>query len=138
MGLHCSWREWGCLKSGEVSPLHGYCESAYHQVQRAAACSSLLRFSPLVNSCRLNRNGIISVQGYQYQKSGSIRFRPKVSSSCALSKRGRESSTKMVRFFEKEFNIDFFLFKLKAQYSQINNPFLDPKPEGKIHFWYSE
>lgn len=138
MGLHCSWRDWGCLKSGEVSPLHGYCESAYHQVQRAAACSSLLRFSPLVNSCRLNRNGIISVQGYQYQKSGSIRFRPKVSSSCQCQREGERARQKWCAFLKKNSTLIFFLFKLKAQYSQINNPFLDPKPEGKIHFWYSE
>lgn len=45
---------------------------------------------------------------------------------------------KWCAFFKKNSTLIFFLFKLKAQYSQINNPFLDPKPEGKIHFWYSE
>lgn len=50
-------------------------------ISSGAERCSLLRFSPLVNSRRLNRNGIISVQGYQYQESGSIRFRPEVSSS---------------------------------------------------------
>lgn len=108
-------------------------------ISSGAACSSvqhLLRFSPLVNSCRLNRNGIIFVQGYQYQKSGSIRFRPKVSSSCQ--REGERARQKWCAFFKKNSTLIFFLFKLKAQYSQINNPFLDPKPEGKIHFWYSE
>lgn len=51
---------------------------------------------------------------------------------------GERARQKWCAFLKKNSTLIFFLFKLKAQYSQINNPFLDPKPEGKIHFWYSE
>lgn len=51
---------------------------------------------------------------------------------------GERARQKWCAFLKKNSTLIFFLFKLKAQYSQINNPFLNPKPEGKIHFWYSE
>lgn len=55
-----------------------------------------------------------------------------------VKERERELDKNGALFFKNNSTLIFFLFKLKAQYSQINNPFLDPKPEGKIHFWYSE
>lgn len=135
MGRHCSWREWGCLKSGDVSPLHGYCESAYHQVQRAAVyCVSQsgeqLQVKQKWHYFR-TRISVPEIWINTLQTKSIFQLR-------IVKERERELDKNGALFFKNNSTLIFFLFKLKAQYSQINNPFLDPKPEGKIHFWYSE